>query len=273
VGLSRLLFRSLGRRLPVIDGELEHDGLQASVTIRRDRYGVPYVNAGNDYDAWFALGFCQGQDRSFQLESIVRSVRGTLSEAIGVQGLSVDRLSRRVGFKRAAEEHLGDLDDDVREMFVAFAAGINAGREIGLKRAAHEFSLRRIDPTDWTASDALGYLKFMSMVISTNWAEELARYQILIRDGIDSLDVLEPGSKANLTVTNPPGETAVESTITLLDEARSVIRELGIEADGSNNWVVSGSRTNSGNPILANDTHLPPVLPTQFYLAHLRAPE
>jgi penicillin G amidase len=266
------MFRGLGRRLPVIDGTLEHEGLRASVTIRRDGHGVPYINAGNDHDAWFALGFCQGQDRSFQLETIVRSVRGTLSEAIGTRGLSVDRLSRRVGFKRAAEEHLGHLDDDIREMLVAFAAGINAGREIGVKRNAHEFSLLRISPTAWTASDAIGYLKFTSLVMSTNWAEELARYQILIRDGIESLDVLEPGSRANLSVTNPPGTRAAESTISLIDEARSVIRELGLEADGSNNWVVSGARTKNGNPILANDTHLSPVLPTQFYLAHLEAP-
>lgn len=270
---SRLLFRGLGRRLPVTDGEISHADLRAPMTIRRDSYGVSHIDAGNDWDAWFGLGFCQGQDRSFQLEGIARSVRGTLSEAIGTDGLAIDRLSRRVGFKRAAESHLEKLDDDIREAMTAFAAGVNAGRDRGAKRQAHEFSLLRIDPTPWTASDALGYLKLMSMMISTNWAEELARYQILIRDGIDSLDALEPGSNTDLPVTSPPGAHAQEPAAKLLDDARKVIAELGLESGGSNNWVISGSRTRSGRSILANDTHLGPTLPTYFYLAHISTPE
>ena len=270
---SRILFRGLGRRLPVTEGELQLEQLNAPVTIRRDDYGVPHISAGNDWDAWFSLGFCQGQDRSFQLEMINRSVRGTLSEAIGTDGLSVDRLSRRVGFKRAAEEHFDHLDEDIRLMLEAFAAGVNAGRESGLTRRAHEFALLRFNSTPWEASDSLGYLKLMSMMISNNWAEELARYQILIRDGKESLDALEPDIDPELPVSNPPGANPEASAVQLMDEAQKIIEHLGLESGGSNNWVVSGSRTQSGRPILANDTHLAPVLPTHFYLAHLETPE
>jgi penicillin G amidase len=273
VQISRMVFRSLGRRLPVTEGELSLEGLHAPVTIRRDAYGVPYIDAGSDYDAWFGIGFCHGQDRAFQLEMMLRSVRGTLSEVVGPDGLAVDRLSRRVGFRRAADEHFACFDDDVRLMLVAYADGVNAGREHGSTRRPHEFTILRMSPSQWEPADALGYLKLMSMVMSTNWAEELARYQILIRDGIEALDVLEPGNSDSHSVTNPPGATAVAHTVELMDEAREVLRELGIDAGGSNGWVLNGSRTQSGRPILANDTHLSATLPTHFYLAHVRTPE
>lgn len=273
MNISRALFRGLGKRLPTTEGELSIDSLSASVTIRRDEYGIPHIDAGNDWDAWFGLGFCQGQDRTSQLEVMARSVRGTLSEAFGVDGLPVDRLSRRAGIRRSAEEQLAVLDGDVREMFDAFAAGVNAGREKGLSRLPHEFAIMRASPTSWDAADALGYLKFMSLAISTNWAEELARYQILIHDGPGALEALEPDRAPWLPVSNPPGASAGPAATTLIEEARSLGETLGIDEAGSNNWVVSGDRTITGRPMLANDAHLAPMLPNAFYLAHVTTPE
>jgi len=75
-------------------------GVAAAVEIRRDRFGVPNITAASDRDAWFGLGFCQGQDRAFQIETRVRVVRGTLAALVGGDGLPIDRLSRRVGFAR-----------------------------------------------------------------------------------------------------------------------------------------------------------------------------
>src|SRR5687767_13054511 len=82
--LKRELFRrTFGQRLPNTDGELRLRGPRAGITIHRDTFGIPYVEADNDHDAWFGLGFCQGQDRSFQLELRLRTVRGTLSALLG----------------------------------------------------------------------------------------------------------------------------------------------------------------------------------------------
>src|SRR6266540_1441069 len=98
VNLPRLLFRLLlGRRLPATRGTRTLVGLNARVEVRRDRWGIPYIEADNDHDAWFALGFCHGQDRAFQLELLLRVVRGTLAELVGGDVLPVDRLSRRIG--------------------------------------------------------------------------------------------------------------------------------------------------------------------------------
>src|SRR5947209_12684712 len=145
MSLSKLLFRLLlGRRLPITEGTLAVDGLSRPGTIRRDGWGVPHITADTDADAWFALGFCVAQDRSFQLESTVRVVRGTLAELVGREGLPVDRIARRIGFARAAEEQWVITGAEVREMLLAYAGGINAANTAG--RRAHEFLLLGAPP-------------------------------------------------------------------------------------------------------------------------------
>ncbi|MGH2689124.1 MAG: penicillin acylase family protein, partial [Actinomycetota bacterium] len=146
---------SLGRRLPTTTGALPVSGIHGPVMIRRDGYGVPYVRANTDADAWFGLGFCHGQDRSFQLESLLRVARGTLAELVGAAGVPIDRLSRRIGFTRDADGQLGVLRPDIRDAFEAYARGINAGRTAGVEHKAHEFALLFNDPTPWRGADVV----------------------------------------------------------------------------------------------------------------------
>src|SRR5215212_11159211 len=106
----------LGRRLPRTSGTLAVPGVRGRVRIARDRWGIPHVEAENDHDAWFALGFCQAQDRGFQLESTLRVTRGTLAEMVGPRGLPADRLTRRIGFVRAARRQMPVLDPSVIDL-------------------------------------------------------------------------------------------------------------------------------------------------------------
>ena len=132
MNLPRLLMRlALGERLPTVSGEIAVPGLDAPVTIRRDRYGVPHITAETEHDAWYALGFCQGQDRAFQLEMVMRLARGTVAELTGRAGLDLDRLSRRIGFRRSAERQLPRLDPDARAILDAFAQGVTMGATRG----------------------------------------------------------------------------------------------------------------------------------------------
>src|SRR5438045_9797581 len=84
VNLARLIFGLvLGRRLPVTRGSVSVPGLNAPVRIDRDRWGVPSITAADEEDGWFGLGFCQGQDRTFQLQAMLRLIRGSLPELVG----------------------------------------------------------------------------------------------------------------------------------------------------------------------------------------------
>ena len=102
MNIPRLILRALlGARRPVTSGRLSMPAVRDRVRIRRYRWGIAYVDAANDHDAWFGLGYCHGQDRAFQLHMLARVVRGTLAEIVGRDALAVDRLSRRIGFRIA----------------------------------------------------------------------------------------------------------------------------------------------------------------------------
>lgn len=268
----RTLLRTLGRRLPRLDGTLTVPGLAAEVIIRRDRFGVPHIEASGDADAWFGLGFCQGQDRSFQLETRLRVVRGTLAELIGEEGLKIDELSRRIGFRRHGQRCLDHLSAAHRQSFEAFAAGVCAGAELGGGGRAHEFALLRSRPTPFEAADALGFLTFQAFALASNWDVELARLRMLTLDGPEAVADLHPPYPENLPVSDRPGRGA-ERTIDAL--AADLVAASGLlpPGGGSNNWVIAGSRTRTGRPILANDPHLAPLMPPHWYLARLSTPE
>ncbi|AMV23701.1 Penicillin acylase 2 precursor [Gemmata sp. SH-PL17] len=289
MSFSRLLLRlALGRRLPTTSGELRVRGVSAPVTIRRDKWGVPHIDASTDADAHFALGFCQGQDRAGQLEVMLRLVRGTMAEWVGAVALPADRMSRHIGFRRAAETQLAALGSDTRSAFESFAAGVSAGTTTGLPQKPHEFAIVGGAPSSWDAADVLGLLKLQSFLLPSNWDVELARLRILLTDGPEALRALDPAAGGREGVSGRAGEGAPGShagthpphrpfaSATILDTLAadlSVLQAYLPRGGGSNNWVISGARTESGKPLLASDPHLAPTCPAPWYLAHVRTPE
>ena len=168
--LRRTLFRLLlGSRLPITRGTLEVQGPGGAITIRRDRHGIPMIEAEDELDAFFGFGFCQGQDRAVQVELSKRAASGTLSELFGKATLRVDRLFRRAGLRSAAEEQFGVLEPRVASIITAFASGVNAGRTRGLPRRPHELVLLRTGLTEFTAIDVVAILKLQSFAIPSNW--------------------------------------------------------------------------------------------------------
>ena len=271
--VARRVFGALfGKRLATLGGEIACDRILGRVRIRRDAHGVAYVDAENDRDAWFGLGFCHGQDRAFQMEGLLRVVRGTLAELIGPDGLPIDRLSRRIGFGVSSTRRLAVLDPDIREMFEAYAEGVTAGARKGAAKKAHEFALLRTDPTPYEVTDAVGMLELMSFLLASNWDTELMRLQILQADGPDALTALDPTYPDWLPVTDPVDTPAGPALDRLADDLAIFSATVGV-GGGSNNWVISGDRTTTGRPILANDPHLAPAHPSHWYLARVSTPE
>src|SRR5690606_2597442 len=190
--LKHALRLGLGRRLPTLDGLLAVPGLHAPIELRRDDYGLVYVRAQYDDDAWFGLGFAQAQDRAFQLEVRLRTVRGALSALFGEATLAVDRLARRVGFIDSARRQLPTFDEDVLREVEAFVRGLNAGLAAGSRKAAPQSALLRSRPSPWRAEDVLGMAKLLSFFLIGNWDVELSRLKILLEDGPQALRDLDP---------------------------------------------------------------------------------
>jgi penicillin amidase len=272
VTLARSLFRlALGARLPKIDGTLCLDGLRAPVTVRRDAYGIPCIEATCDDDAWLALGFCQGQDRAFQIESLIRVVHGRLAEVAGPDALPMDRLSRRIGFARLGQARIPFMPEATQRQMASFARGVTLGARLGCEGKAHELTLLGIEPTPFEAADVLGVSLFIAFALASNWDVELARLRILREDGPEALAALDPAYPASLPVSSPPGAPAGPSIDRLTADLAAFQRFAGA-GGASNAWVVAPSRSATGRPLLANDPHLPPALPVSWYLAHMRTP-
>jgi penicillin amidase len=187
--LARLL---LGERLPTYSGEIAVSGCHGRVAIRRDRHAIPYIEASSSDDAWFGLGFCHGQDRAGQLEVVVRGVRGTLAEAIGADGLAIDRLSRRIGFRRAGSQQLAAASPELKAQISAYTRGLNAALTRGADKRAHEHALLLREPTLWQPSDVQAYSTLLCFMLASNWDIELLRLKLVEFDGPETLAALDP---------------------------------------------------------------------------------
>lgn len=269
--LLRSAFRAaLGRRPPIVAGDLEVPGLGKAVSIRRDRWGIPHIEASGETDGWYGLGFCHGQDRAFQLETLVRLIRGTLASLVGKDGVEMDRVSRRIGIGQHTDTQFQGLQPEIRSNIEAYVRGINAGSTAGLTRKPHEFVLLRSRPSAWTPPDVVGMSRLLSFMFATNADAELARLKILISDGPEALSALDPSFGESWQ--GILKSEAVAPAVDRLGEDLSAFSSFVGAGGASNSWVLSGSRTATGRPLLANDPHLPALLPSSWYLAHIRTP-
>jgi penicillin amidase len=271
VGVWYQLFK---RPLPKTSGRLRLRGLDAPVEILRDRFGVPHVRGRSAADAFFALGFCHGQDRLWQLEFFRRATAGRLAEFAGADALHADVLMRTLGMRRVAEREERDLSPLLRSFLDAYAAGVNASIDCA-PALPIEFQLVRVEPEPWTAVDLLAASKLMAFGLSTNWELELLRAQLVREAGPERTERLEPRYPRANPIVVAPGEMYAGNGADLAAQIAHV-REtlgLGVPAGGSNNWVVSGARSVTGKPLLACDPHLTTTIPDLWYEADLTCDE
>ena len=255
------------RPFPTTGGRLTVPGLGAPVEVMRDQWGVPHIFAQSAHDLFFTQGYIHAQDRLWQMEFNRRLASGRLSEIFGETTLPTDRFLRTVGLRRAAEADAAQLDPDTRGLLDAYAAGVNAFLTQQGARLPIEFTLLRFRPEPWTPVDGLAFAKLMGWVLSGNWKSELLRAHLISRFGVEGARVLMPPYPDDAPVIVPEGaDYRSWNTAALLDLLEIAPTLPGV---GSNNWVVSGTHTTTGAPILANDPHLEAQMPSIWYEMHL----
>ena len=257
------------RPLPQQRGTIELDGLEGRVRVRRDRWGVPHVEADDRNDLYFAQGFVHGQDRLWQMDFYRRAVAGKVAEMAGEEGLPVDRLMRTLGIRRVAEREAAALDPELRGLLERFCAGANAAAA-SATALPFEMQLLRLSWEPWRPVDILSLGKLLAFGLSTNWERELLR--------ADMLRALGPELTARLDPAYPAGNPVVTQEawngdgLAIVEQIDAVRRSMGLaaEASGSNNWAVSGALSATGSPLIAGDPHLPPSMPGIWYQVGLR---
>lgn len=252
------------RPLPQEEGRIELEGLDGRVRVRRDRWGVPHIEAERPGDLWFAQGFCHGQDRLWQMDFYRRVASGRLAELAGREGLPADRLMRTLGIRRIAEREEAALDAELRALLEGFCEGVNAAAE-SARAMPFEMQLLRLEFAPWRPADILSLGKLLAFGLSTNWERELLR--------ADMVRALGPELTAHLDPTYPAGNPVATQVpwsgkgLEIAEQIDAVRRSLGLAAEpgGSNNWAVSGARSATGSPLIAGDPHLPPSMPGIWY--------
>lgn len=263
------------RALPETAGRLEVDGPQAPVTIERDAHGIPTIRAQNLRDLAWGLGFTHAQDRLWQLETHQRIGAGRLAEAFGEPALKNDQFLRALGVRETARRQWAHVQGESRELLQAYADGINAYVQRHMRARPPEFLVLGLEPTAWEPADSLAWAIMMAWDLGGNWNNELLRMRLALRMPVERINELLPPY---------PGDAPLPTA----DYAR-LLRELkvdpelgrqaelaappsGIDGLGSNNWVLAGSRTATGTPLLGNDPHLKLSVPALWYFARLEAP-
>lgn len=297
--------------LPQVHGTAQLSVLTAPVRVQRDSADVTHIRAQSPLDAFRALGMVHAQERAWQLEFNRRVMRGELSEVFGPATLDTDKLLRTLGIRQAAQAQWDGLPTDARAALQAYADGVNT-HMAATGGLTPEFTLLGIDPRPeaakgdfWQPTDCLGWALMMALDLGGNWGNEFARLsalQVLDTPSLWQLFPPYPGEAPAATadlaalyrqwgVYKNIAEKPIQKSASGLfdskngnnlppspanDMAGDIVAwaaDFGnVEGKGSNNWVVDGSRTQSGKPLLANDPHLGLTAPAIWYFARLQAP-
>jgi len=268
-GAAALWHRLLRRPLPQVKGTIEVDGLRGPVRMRRDRWGVPHVEADMREDLFFAQGYCHAQERLWQMDFYRRVVEGRVAEMAGEEGLPVDRLMRTLGIRRVAQREEAELEPELRARLERFCAGVNQAAA-DARALPFEMQVLRIGWEPWTPVDILSLGKLLAFGLSTNWERELLRSDMVRELGPELAARLDPVYPADNPVVDQMPFSG--EGLPLVEQIDAVRRSIGLaaEASGSNNWAVRGERSATGTPLIAGDPHLPPSMPGIWFEIELR---
>jgi penicillin amidase len=273
VGLTGSTYFVITRRpVPGKKGQVSLAGLHEPVEIITDRYGVPHIYAENEDDLFFGQGYVHASERLWQMDLNRRIGSGRLSEIFGEAGLEPDRFARRLGMHRAAAAAVMQLTPHSRRILDAYTHGVNAYIEGHRRNLPLEFLLLRYQPDPWKIADSVQWSKMMGWNLGGNWETELIRARLVARLGVERAAKLEAGYDPRHPLIVPPGVEYQGINLGMLEQYEQLKQLSGFGLlGGSNNWVVDGSMTVTGAPILCNDPHLGQTAPSIWFECHLVA--
>jgi penicillin G amidase len=244
-------------------------GVKQPVEVLRDRWGVPHIYAQNTHDLFFAQGYVAALDRLWQIDLWRRVGTGKLAEVLGPSALRRDRLARAVQYRGDWEAEWRSYGPETKAITTAFTDGINAYiLSLGGKRPP-EFRIAGYDPGLWVPEDCVA--RVAGLLMTRNLTREVARVQDARRFGLPTLQkYLPPDPAVGLEI--PRGLDLHDIFPEILADYNETIGPVRFAEQGSNNWVVDGSMTATGKPILSNDPHRPIQLPSLRKTVHLVAP-
>jgi penicillin G amidase len=287
------------RMLPITVGTLMISGLDDRVEVVRDAWGVPHIYAHTAHDLFMAQGFVHAQDRWWQMEFNRHVSLGRIGELTGQNDSvqSTDIFIRTVGWQRDAQRDLDNAPAETLSVANAYASGVNAyitgkpGADLAIEYTLLGATGVSIPIQPWEPLHSFAWGNALAWDLSGDLGDELFSAKLAKKFGdtfMERMRTLMPDFAYDLNPTIlypedvPTGESVrVRQPLTSTDYAEisthlvggaqlENVMHLGVKGEiGSNNWVISGSRTASGMPLLANDTHLGIQMPSIWYMVGL----
>jgi penicillin amidase len=253
-------------------------GISEPVRVVRDRWGVPHIYARNEHDLFLVQGFVQAQDRLFQMDLWRRSAQGRLSEVLGLNFVERDAATRRIQYHGDAAADWASYGPGVKAIAEAFVAGINAWVNEARVRVPEEFTVAGWLPETWSAGDLLNRT---DAFVAAGADADVFRARLVAALGEQRAGLWLAGGAPY----RRPAGLAIDAVPAVVGDAlrragtapfflglAAPVVSLADRGAGSNAWVVSGTRSATGAPLLASDPHRAFAHPSLRYLVHLNAP-
>lgn len=243
-------------------------GLAETVDVYRDAFGTPHIFARSNDDLFAAFGYVTAEDRLFQIDHARRLLSGTLAEVHGAAYLEQDRYYRTIGMRRLCEEIFTRTDRDTKRALEQFTLGVNDYITRHREALPLEFARAGYVPSPWRPQDSILVFKALGHTIDVGgWRVKIGLGEAVARVGDRARDLLPafaPDAATIIKADDLPGRrsdvpAAARGGLASADESL-----------GSNNWVVSGSRSITGKPLMAADPHYRVTAPPFWYEARLR---
>lgn len=293
VGLSVVYgYYQLKKEVPKYGDKIKLTGLENTVEVVYDKWGVPHVFGSSEKDLVRALGYLHARDRLWQMDLVRRAAAGRLSEIFGEFAYDIDVSQRIMGLERFAKDAVSKLDEETLSVLQAYSDGVNAFIASQPEYPTIEFRVIGYKMELWKPSDIIMLARMTAWTLSANMTEEILRYALVSERGEEVAWKLMPRHEDPGPFIIPPEEkkygqgafirrptgvkTAsypVEPLLKLLEVNKLARQFTGFSSSGfaSNSWVVAPSKTASGGAILCNDPHLELLLPSVWHEAHLSA--
>ncbi|HEY3251119.1 MAG TPA: penicillin acylase family protein, partial [Ignavibacteria bacterium] len=286
--LLGLLFNNLSKRsFYPSNGKVEVSRIKSPVKIYFDDFGVPQIMSLNEEDAYFTLGYLHARDRLWQMDLTRRVAEGRLSEIFGASTINFDKLFRTIGINRFCYSWYNKLSPKTKQILDSYTKGVNYFIEANYNNLPVEFDALNFRPEPWKAEHSLMIVRLMGWDLNIAWYTDYIIGEIINKVGVEKTSEIFPDSNTSLyrkpqmedtTKTDKEKTAAVNfNQIAQLgkdffnynEEYRKFFSINGAHV-GSNSWVVSGAKSSSGKPMLANDPHLGLQAPSKWYEVYIR---
>ena len=270
-----LFIRNIRRQaIPDYSANLKLNGLTAEVQVLRDKFGIPHIYAQNEADLYKATGFVMAQERLWQMDLLRHVTTGRLSEIFGESMVKADYVMRTLQIPAKSRMVMEKTEPEILQALRDFAWGVNQYIETHQKNLPPEFVILGYKPEPWEIEHSFNMVGYMGWDLRHGWSEDMLLTGLAAQVDSTHFNQIAPDMKNHPFSVFPDFKQQLKALQEIKLSAISQLSDLGLEVfNASNNWAVSGKKSVTGMPLLANDMHLALNAPGIWMQIHQVVPE